>query len=194
MPAVRTDFQSVRAPHIVRKSRLDEFPDSTGELAALEWGDVDLEHGTIHVHRSLDTKRGQGLKSTKSAVARRVPIEQALLPLLQSMKESAKGERVIELPKAHLARPLRVYLKSAGIKRGELFVTDGTRKAVTFHDLRATGITWCAVRGDDALKIKQRAGHASFSTTEGYIREAENLREGFGEVFPPLPQSRSSHR
>ena len=59
---------------------------------------------------------------------------------------------------------------------------------MTFHDLRATGITWCAVRGDDALKIKQRAGHKSFSTTEGYIREAENLRDAFGEVFPALPQ------
>ena len=64
---------------------------------------------------------------------------------------------------------------------------DRTRKAMTFHDLRASGITWCAVRGDDPLKIKQRAGHRSFSTTEGYIREAENLREGFGEVFPALP-------
>jgi len=30
-----------------------------GELAALEWDDVDLEHATIHVHRSLDTKRGK---------------------------------------------------------------------------------------------------------------------------------------
>ena len=53
--------------------------------------------------------------------------------------------------------------------------------------MRATGITWMAVRGDDPLRIKQRAGHRSFSTTEGYIREAENLREGFGIPFPPLP-------
>ena len=45
-----------------------------------------------------------------------------------------------------------------------------------------------AVRGDDPLRIiKQRAGHRSFSTTEGYIREAENLREGFGTPFPSLP-------
>jgi hypothetical protein len=46
-----------------------------------------------------------------------------------------------------------------------------------------------AVRGDDPLKIKQRAGHASFTTTEVYIREAEAVREGFGAVFPPLPRS-----
>jgi hypothetical protein len=75
------------------------------------------------------------------------------------------------------------------VKRPELYITDATRRAITFHDLRATGITWCAVRGDDPLKIKQRAGHSTFATTEGYIREAENLRDGFGTVLPPLPTS-----
>ena len=64
-----------------------------------------------------------------------------------------------------------------------------TRKGIAFHDLRATGITWCAIRGDDPLKIKQRAGHRAFSTTERYIRDAENLRDGFGTVFPPMPPS-----
>ncbi len=58
---------------------------------------------------------------------------------------------------------------------------------MTWHDLRATGLTWLAVRGDDPLKIKQRAGHATFSTTAGYIREAEAQRVGFGDVFPTLP-------
>ncbi len=33
----------------------------------------------------------------------------------------------------------------------------------------------------------QRAGHSDFETTRGYIREAENLREGFGQVLPPRP-------
>jgi hypothetical protein len=41
----------------------------------------------------------------------------------------------------------------------------------------------------NATTAGTRAGHKSFSTTEGYIREAENLRDGFGEVFPPLPPS-----
>ena len=82
---------------------------------------------------------------------------------------------------------LREHLQLAGVTRAELFTSDATRRAITFHDLRATGITWAAVRGDDPLRIKQRAGHRSFSTSEGYIREAENLREGFGVPFPPLP-------
>ena len=33
----------------------------------------------------------------------------------------------------------------------------------------------------------QRAGHTNFQTTMGYIRDAENIRVGFGEVFPVLP-------
>ena len=59
----------------------------------------------------------------------------------------------------------------------------------TSRDLRATGITWCAVRGDEPLKIMQRAGHSDFETTKIYLREAENLSRGFGVPFPVLPAS-----
>ena len=47
-------------------------------------------------------------------------------------------------------------------------------------------VTWLAVRGDDALKIKQRAEHATFSTIEGYIHATEMLDVGFGDDFAPL--------
>src|SRR5437763_1530298 len=108
------------------------------------------------------------------------------------MKTEAGNEpRVVRINATDrkLSLKLRRRLQMAGITRAELFPeADGsapkTRKPITFHDLRATGITWMAVRGDEPLRIKQRAGHSTFSTTEGYIREAENLREGFGEVFP----------
>jgi len=44
-----------------------------------------------------------------------------------------------------------------------------------------------AVRGDEPLKLMQRAGHADYSTSALYIRTAEAVRDGFGAVFPPLP-------
>jgi hypothetical protein len=70
--------------------------------------------------------------------------------------------------------------------RAELFSNSKTHKNLTRHDgSRTTGITWMAVRGDDPLKIQHRAGHEKFVTTEGYIRTAEDLRSGFGSVFPP---------
>jgi hypothetical protein len=47
------------------------------------------------------------------------------------------------------------------------------------------------VRGDDPLKIRHRAGHTDFATTQRYIRLAEALREGFGTPFPALPSEGS---
>jgi hypothetical protein len=44
-----------------------------------------------------------------------------------------------------------------------------------------------AVRGDAPQLIQTRAGHSDYSTTLRYIRAAEAVREGFGEVFPALP-------
>jgi hypothetical protein len=44
-----------------------------------------------------------------------------------------------------------------------------------------------AVRSDPPKVIQSRAGHTDYATTLGYIREAETLATGFGEVFPPLP-------
>jgi hypothetical protein len=113
------------------------------------------------------------------------------MPLLRAMHKDLGGVGRVFDPfplEKHLAPMIRRDLKRAGVTRAELFAHDETRKQMTFHDLRSTGITWMAVRGDEPLKIKQRAGHKQFSTAEGYIREAEAVREGFGVPFPPLPE------
>lgn len=159
-----------------------------GELRALRWdgGDIDLEHGTLSVTRSL--ARSGATKSTKSGETRRFAIERELLPLLKGMHDESKGKGpVVSFRDRHMSRDLRLWLKRAGVTRPELHEGNATRKPITWHDLRATGITWMAVRGDDPLKIRQRAGHSTLSTTELYIREAEAIRDGFGEVFPSLP-------
>jgi integrase-like protein len=107
------------------------------------------------------------------------------------MRAEKRGEGlVIQLMRERgMAQNLRRWLKKARVTRPELHVWTSTRTALTWHDLRATGATWMAVRGDDPLKIKQRCGHRSFSTTEVYILEAEAVREGFGDVFPVLPET-----
>jgi hypothetical protein len=45
------------------------------------------------------------------------------------------------------------------------------------------------MRGDEPLQIMQRAGHAAFETTKIYLRETENLSQGFATVFPVIPES-----
>lgn len=160
-----------------------------GELEALTWNEVDLDHGVIHIAKAVDRRTGL-VKSTKSGETRRIPIERALVPLLKGLHERRASDdaQVVWMPDAEdRAVLLRQHLGAAGVTRAALFADDAHRKHITFHDLRATGITWAAARGDDPLRIKQRAGHRSFGTTEGYIREAENLIDGFGEPFPRLP-------
>ena len=163
-----------------------------GELTVLEWPDVELEHGVIRVHRARNRVTGD-VKGTKGRRARSVPIEPTLLPLLRAMHREAGGVgRVVAgiMPGARdLARGLRRWLKKAKVLRAGLHTSNETQRSIVFHDLRATGLTWMAVRGDDPLKIQYRAGHTDLETTQRYIRLAELVREGFGQPFPELPSS-----
>ncbi|MDX2054501.1 MAG: hypothetical protein SFV15_19020 [Polyangiaceae bacterium] len=51
---------------------------------------------------------------------------------------------------------LRKQLEAAHVNRAALFRNDSTCKRLRFHDLRGRGLTWMAIRGDDALKIQHR--------------------------------------
>ncbi len=162
-----------------------------GELKALSWEDVDVERGIISIRRSYDRKTGR-IKQTKTGNKgiRRFAVESVLLPLLQTMHAEAGGRgQLVEMREQKWwAADLRKHLELAGVTRPELFETDDTRKRLRFHDLRGTGLTWMAIRGDEPLKIQQRAGHRTFEMTQKYIRTAEAVGEAIGDPFPPLPE------
>jgi integrase len=172
-----------------------------GELAALEWKDVHEAQGYVYIHQALDLRSGE-VKATKTGYTRKVPIHPSLVPLLAAMrKESGGAGRVVQHdhenksaehgfpPLEDLAATLREHLTRAGVTRADLHEERPTTKRVTFYDLRATGITWEVLAATDPLTVKQRAGHKHFSTTEGYIREAEAVGLSVGAPFPPLPSS-----
>jgi integrase len=148
-----------------------------GELEALEWPDVHLDRGYVHVHQAVD--EDGVLKETKGKNVRKVPIEGTLLPMLRRMHDEASGKgKVIAMPvREDWAKRLRKYLEWAGVTRPELFVpkTHPTLRRLNFHDLRHTGITWRAVRGDEPLKIERAAGHDDLKTTQRYINEAQTF-------------------
>ena len=161
-----------------------------GELKALTWPDVDIERGIISVRRSFDRTAGR-IKQTKTGNKgmRRFAVEPELLPLLCAMHDEANGQGpVVDMRQQKWwAADLRKHLELAGITREALFDTDDTRKRLRFHDLRGTGLTWMASRGDDPLMIQQRAGHRTFEMTQKYIRTAEAVGKVIGATFPPLP-------
>ncbi len=158
------------------------------ETRALEWPDIEIDRGVVLIHRTEDDEGA--IHPTKGKRTRRYSAEASLLPLLRWMREQANaiGRLFPRMPvEKHLSPMLRRHLLAAGITRADLFANDATRQQIRFHDLRASGITWCAVRGDDPLKIMYRAGHEDFTTTQEYIRAAEAIRDGFGEAFPAVP-------
>ncbi len=168
-----------------------------GELEALEWSSVNFDQRYVHVHQAVDRETRE-VKPTKTDQNRRVPIEPTLLPLLLSMHKAAGGRgRVLPSmpPDEELAKRLRKYLGAgwANVERAELFADDETRRPLSWHDLRHTGITWRAVRGDEPLRVQRAAGHDDLRTTQLYINEAQVFdAELFGEVFPPLPSMAAS--
>ena len=159
-----------------------------GELEALGLEDADTVHRVFHIHRSID-RSDDAKKETKTNNPRRFPMESEIVRLVEVIvREGAAAPRLLTMPPlCDLAPRLRQYLKWAGVTRAELFANDATRKQITFHDLRATGITWMAIRGDEPMKMMRRAGHEDLATTMGYVREAEALELLKEEVFPALP-------
>jgi integrase len=161
-----------------------------GELRSLRWSDIDFEHMVVHVHVATEPHSGgKREKKTKTGITRRFAIEPNLRPLLEQLKRESGGVgRVVKVPsESDLSARLKQYLRWAGVDREELFIDDLTRCSITFKDLRATYLTWRAIRGDDPLKIQRAAGHKTLNTTQIYIRAAEDLGGAAGEPFPPLP-------
>lgn len=174
-----------------------------GELEVLTWGDVDIEHRLVSINKAMQADGTIG--PPKNGEPRRVPIEDALVPLLSAMRREAfdharassrrsnpdeiVGETlVVPMPQRNnRAAILRADLRRCSVTRWDLFARDATRTPITFHDLRATGITWRAVRGDPPFDVRTDAGHKSVATTEIYVRMASALKRGFGEVFPLTP-------
>ena len=73
------------------------------------------------------------------------------------------------------------------MKRAAIFADDATRAPIDFHDLRWTGLTWIAVRGDEPVKIQERARHKNYSTTQA--RSA--LPRKSGTTSGPFPALRA---
>ncbi len=181
-PAVPLEWRRVYALLVYTGARM-------GEIEALKFTDIDLQKGIVHLHVAMDYDTGQ-TKTLKGRESRRFNLEPNVLPLLERLLLEANGaERVwpAQAVRNNDAQQLRKHLRLAGVTRTDLYTDDETRKQMTAHDLRATSITWWVIRGDSPSMVQRRAGHRCFATTDGYVRQAEMVSDGFGAVFPPLP-------
>jgi integrase len=141
-----------------------------GEILALNWGNVDLDAGTIKIERSLEqTKAGLRFKAPKTKNGRRV----VSLPPIAVDALRAHRRRRLELrmalgqgkpdpdalvfsdfndspiPPNNLSRDWRRFVLARKLPR------------ISFHGLRHSHVSALIAGGIDALTVSRRIGHAS---------------------------------
>ena len=180
------------------------------EVLALVWDDVDLEGRYVHIRRRLS--RGVIDVPKSKASARRVPLSEAVVRCLRSLRVGQKERAVAtggEVPAAvfpaHYRRtPLTefqqedrfsqrfmVALRSAGIER---------RTGQPFHQLRHSFASELLMSGVPIFKVSRWLGHASIQLTAdtyGHLipqpGEHETLDALDGDGFVPISATKMPH-
>jgi integrase len=161
-----------------------------GELAALEWGDVDLLNRELHVSRTFTS--GIGVGSPKSGEPRTIDLTPQASAMFEAwLVESGDGGLVFEredgghLEPRYLTRHvLYPALERAGIPRvGER----GAKR--DFHSFRHSFARIALEHGAEITWVQKQLGHSSITLTVdtygGWARTAEKAQaEKLGAAFP----------
>jgi integrase len=162
-----------------------------GELLALRWPQVDLDHSVVRVIAGLEQRRGHApvVAQPKSARSRRqVDIGAATVEALRSHKAQAIEAALAE---GHTydrngfvfsqpdGRPLTMSIVyKAWLKLN----TKAEVKRVRFHDLRHTCATLLLTQGVNPKVVSEQLGHASIVITlDRYSHVIPTMQQGGGE-------------
>ena len=133
------------------------------ELRALSWNDVNLVAKQFSVSKAWDDETGAVKAPKTSAGQRTVPIETALLPLLEVLRGEG-DELVVPLLSQGENRNgglFRSHLGVARVARTRLFADNATEEPADFRSLRDSYATWLALAGVPDKRIQRRLGHSS---------------------------------
>jgi integrase len=131
-----------------------------GEIVALQWGDLDLEAGEIHVRRNVWR---DDVGTTKGGRSRRVPMSAELGAALRAHRH-LRGDYVLcrdDGTRVTLAA-IHGWLRSAQRLAG-------LEVDMNVHALRHTFCSHLAIAGVPAVAIQALAGHQNLVTTQRYM-------------------------
>jgi integrase len=153
----------------------------SGELQALEWGDIDEKNGIIRVSKSFN-KRINTNKCPKNGTWRNVDISSQLKDIIQELYRQRLDERLVlpqfpEWKYGDAGKVLRMFLKDIGIQ-----------KEVVFHTLRACFATHLLSTGVEPLKVMRMGGWSDLKTFQIYLRMSGVDVRGVAEGLEVLPE------
>jgi integrase len=170
-----------------------------GELLGLQWGDVNLDKGTIRVERSLEQTKAAGIqiKATKTEAGRRT------IALARKAIEVLREHRVTQLQVRMVLQmgrpgpsdlvfctpdftPLSPENVSSNFYK---VVRRNGLPVIRFHDLRHTCVSALVASGLDVITVSRMMGHVNPTITlntyshmfgDGDSRAAAALDKAFG--------------
>jgi integrase len=144
-----------------------------GELLALEWSDVDLDHRSIAIRSTLSrTKTGLTIGETKSGKARQVCIGSRAVEALRQhrtrqIEERLRGGRLWDDQHLVFTNGLGRPLEATNLRRrsfAPLLVRSGVPK-IRFHDLRHTAATLLLQQDVHPKIVSEMLGHSQIAIT-----------------------------
>jgi integrase len=151
-----------------------------GELLALRWSDIDLEHGLIRVERSVTQLAGTRSYGTpKNHERREVALDDHLVTTLRAWRTKQVAERLV-LGESYLDGEDLVFTWQDGRPVPPDYVTstfgrlttDLEVPRLTFHSLRHTHATLLLREGVPVHVVAKRLGHKDPSVTLSVYADA----------------------
>lgn len=168
-----------------------------GEVAGLEWKDIDFDKGEITVCRSVTTVNGYGMieKEPKTETSKRtLAIPEVLIETLKEYKEWQDNRRT-ELGD-YMQENDYLFTQENGKRLYPSTFTSWLNKMLheanidhySLHSLRHTNITLQIAAGVPIVTVSARAGHARTSTTSDIyayaLRSTDRLAaDKLGSIF-----------
>lgn len=158
-----------------------------GEICGLQWGDFDLEAGTLTIHRTVQRiSCGDGhtkiliQRPKTSSSARQLPIPGSLLGVLRRLRGRLRD--AVWFLSGNAEKPVepRCYRKSL-----HLYLRAAATRSVHPHALRHTFATTCLQKGCDVKTLSEMLGHASADITlKRYVHtDLERMRSEMERVY-----------
>lgn len=165
------------------------------ELGGVRWRDVDLDRGRIALDENkTDDPRAWALDA---GVLRALSRWRELYARDAELDDYVFAENGCPLYTQQLAAELRDDLKTADVKRPQLFERSAVRRPIRVHDLRASFVTVSLANGRTETWVADRTGHRSSIMINRYRREARTWSElNLGPLAPldeAIPELRLPH-
>ena len=167
-----------------------------GELAGLEWSDIDLQHGIVSINKSSQYLSDKGIftkcPKTESSI-REVSIPNFIVSLLKEYKLWYEEQKLILGDFWHESNRLCVQDNGQPIHPSTIskwfinFIKKIGLPVITFHGLRHTNATLLIAGQVDVATVSARLGHAQITTTYNfYVHPLKSHDKHAGNVLENL--------